>query len=77
MSFPIYLISLKGENKTIQVSNPLQFIEMYEDAPAKLSYWDGEAKLQEYLYGSPQMVRRRFEHIPGTDCYMELPQAKE
>lgn len=75
----VYFISLKGENFTQQrdINTPLMdYIETFVGRVPKssrLQGWEGADALM--FHESPSDVVR-FERVPGTTIYFELPPAK-
>ncbi len=47
----------------------MQFVETVEEAPAKLQSWNASDLLT--YYDCTGLLHRRYERIPGTDCYLE------
>ena len=65
--FRVYLISTRGKNRWIEVTTPMPFIELMEEAPRKALFWGPD----DLLEPEESFLRRRFERIPNTDCYLE------
>lgn len=70
MSTTVYLIALTGRNRESEVGTVTPWIYTREAAPVKLQGW---GRADTVHRPEPAFIHRRFERIPDTLCYLEVP----